>query len=81
MLSSFEKRLKELDITLYFDDSAVSAVSEAGFDKVYGARPLRRAIVSNIEDTLSEKMLDGSIKSKDTVTISHNGTEYVFTNK
>ena len=81
MLSSLAKRLKELDITLYFDDSAVSAVSEAGFDKVYGARPLRRAIVSNIEDTLSEKMLDGSIKSKDTVTISHNGTEYVFTNK
>ena len=81
MLASLSKRLKELDISIDFDDTAVSAVADAGFDKVYGARPLRRAIVSNIEDALSEKMLDGSIKSKDTVTISHNGTEYVFTNK
>jgi len=81
MLASLSKRLKELDITVSFDDTAISAVADAGFDKVYGARPLRRAIVSNIEDALSEKMLDGSIKSKDTVTISHNGTEYVFTKK
>ena len=80
MLDSLSKRLKELDITLCFEESAVLAVSEAGFDKVYGARPLRRAIVSNIEDALSEKMLDGSIKSKDTVTISHNGTDYIFKN-
>lgn len=81
MLASLSKRLKELDISIDFDDTAVSAVADAGFDKVYGARPLRRAIVSNIEDALSEKMLEGSIKSKDTVIISHNGTEYVFTNK
>ena len=81
MLASLSKRLKELDISIDFDDTAVSAVADSGFDKVYGARPLRRAIVSNIEDALSEKMLDGSIKSKDTVTISHNGTEYVFTKK
>ena len=81
MLNSLAKRLQELDITITFDDTAISAVADSGFDKVYGARPLRRAIVNNIEDALSEKILDGSIKSKDTVIISHNGTDYIFTNK
>ena len=57
-----EKRMKSLDITMTFDDSVVDYVSKAGFDKIYGARPLKRAIQSKIEDALSEKILEKSIE-------------------
>lgn len=63
MLKTLEGRLNDLNIEVEFTDEAVSAVAEAGFDDVYGARPLRRAIQSKIEDLFSEKMLDGTIKA------------------
>jgi len=81
MLSSLAKRLKELKVNLEFEDLAVEQVADVGFDRVYGARPLRRAIVNNIEDPLSEKMLEGSIKENTTVKVSHNGSEFTFTTK
>ena len=46
-----------------FDDEVKKLVSEAGFDPGYGARPLRRAIQSKIEDKLSEEILQGKVKS------------------
>ena len=52
MLKSLQKRSKDLDIDLYFTDDAIREISKEGFDKVYGARPLRRAIQSKIEDKL-----------------------------
>ena len=61
MLETLRKRTKGLDIEIEFDDSAVSRIADEGFDPVYGARPLRRAIQSKIEDPLSEKMLDLTI--------------------
>ncbi len=67
MLGSLKERLAGLDVKIEFDSSAVIKVADAGFDKLYGARPLRRAIQSNIEDMLSEKLLDGSIKAGDNV--------------
>jgi len=63
MLKVLKKRLSDLGIEIEFTDSAISAVADAGFDDVYGARPLRRAIQSKIEDLLSEKMLEGAIKA------------------
>lgn len=69
LLDTLKKRLAELDITAEFDRSVVEAVADAGFDPVYGARPLRRAIQTNVEDMLSEKMLDGSVNRGDTVKI------------
>ncbi len=63
MLSSLSKRVAKLDIEVEFSDEAVKKIADAGFDPVYGARPLRRAIQSKIEDTLSELMLDGSVKA------------------
>ena len=78
LLKSLEKRLNDLDIKAEFDDSAVEAVAKAGFDEIYGARPLKRAIQSNIEDAISEKMLDGSIKSGDIVTCRYENGEYQF---
>ena len=81
MLNNLSSRLKDLNITAEFDHSAVVAISKAGFDIVYGARPLRRAITSNIEDKLSEKILDGSIKSGDSIICSFKDNEYIFTKK
>ena len=78
LLKNLAKRLSELDIKAEFNDEAVEAVAKAGFDEVYGARPLKRAIQSHIEDAISEKMLDGSIKSGDTVICSYKDGKYTF---
>ena len=60
-------RLKTLGINMTVDESAKELLAEKGFDVSYGARPLKRAIQSMIEDKISEKMLDGSIKDGDSV--------------
>ena len=78
LLKNLEKRLSDLDIKAEFKDEAVEAVAKAGFDDVYGARPLKRAIQSHIEDAISEKMLDGSIKSGDTVICDYKDGKYTF---
>ena len=62
LLTTLENRMKTLEITMTFDDSVVDFVSKAGFDKIYGARPLKRAIQTNVEDVLSEKILEKSIQ-------------------
>ena len=69
MLNSLKKRLAENEITVEFSDVAITKIADEGFDKVYGARPLRRAIQSKIEDMLSEKIIDGDIKSGDKITV------------
>ena len=70
MLSSLEKRLKANGINASFDDSAVRLLAKEGFDPVYGARPLRRAIQSKVEDLIAEKMLDGEINQGSLITVS-----------
>ena len=61
-------RLKTIGIDLTVDDTAIDLLSEKGFDVSYGARPLKRAIQSLIEDRIAEKMLEGSVKEGDAVT-------------
>ncbi|MBQ8860547.1 MAG: ATP-dependent Clp protease ATP-binding subunit [Ruminococcus sp.] len=78
MLNNLSRRLSTLKITLEFTDAVVEKISDEGFDESYGARPLRRAIVSNIEDKLSEKLLDGSFSENDKVTCDYRDGEYVF---
>ncbi len=63
LLHVLKKRLETLGIGMNFADSVVRLVSDEGFDPVYGARPLRRAIQTKIEDILSEKILTGEIKA------------------
>ena len=63
MLDNLKKRMSDMEIEIEFTDEAVTAIADKGFDEIYGARPLRRAITSEIEDPLSEKMLDGSVKA------------------
>lgn len=69
MLKSFAKRLDENEITASFEDSAVTEIAKEGFDPVYGARPLRRAIQSKIEDLFANEMLDGTVKRGDHVSV------------
>lgn len=77
MLNTLKKRLAENGITAEFTDEAVSHIAKEGFDPVYGARPLRRAIQSKIEDLLAEKMLESHIKSGDTITVDVSDGELV----
>ena len=78
MLDNLKLRLSKLGVEITFDASGVKAVAQAGFDKVYGARPLRRAIQSKIEDALSEKLLDGGIKKGDKVVCLFEDDQYKF---
>ncbi|MCX7615129.1 MAG: AAA family ATPase, partial [Clostridiales bacterium] len=70
MLKQVALRVKELGITLTWDDSAEEHLAKAGFDPVYGARPLRRAIQSQVEDLAAEKMLEGNIKPDDAILLT-----------
>lgn len=67
MLAGLKNRLLANEITAEFTEDAVSEIARAGFDPVYGARPLRRAIQSKIEDMLSEKIIDGTLSGRVTV--------------
>ena len=80
MLETLSKRLAAMDITITFTDAAITAIADKGFDDSYGARPLRRAIQSEIEDVLSEKLLDGDgeIKANSAVTCDYQDGKFVF---
>lgn len=78
MLSSLTKRLSDMDITITFKDEAIQRIAKVGFDPVYGARPLRRAICSNIEDKISEEILEGKVKAGDKVECALDGDKFVF---
>ncbi|MEE0928579.1 MAG: AAA family ATPase, partial [Acutalibacteraceae bacterium] len=79
MLKGLSERALSVGVEVTFDDSVTEKVSEIGFDPVYGARPLRRAIQTNVEDLLSEKLLDGSISKGDKINISFKDGEYIVT--
>lgn len=79
MLENLNRRLSNLNITAKFTDELIDKLSEKGFDDTYGARPLRREIQNDIEDKLSEKILDGSIKNGDTVICDFKDNEFTFT--
>ena len=64
MLNQVQNRLKLQDINIEFDDTVKDFIANKGIDVNYGARPLRRAIQSNIEDKIAEYILDGVIKPK-----------------
>jgi ATP-dependent Clp protease ATP-binding subunit ClpC len=69
MLSSLKRRLNGNDISVEFSDGAVTKLAKAGYDPTFGARPLRRAIQNEVEDLLSEEIIDGKIKKGDSVTV------------
>ena len=78
MLKSLQKRLEQNGITMQVSDEAIAHLAQKGFDPVFGARPLRRAIQTMVEDKFAEHMLEGTVKSGDTVNIGFDGTNLVF---
>ena len=79
LLKSLEKRCEEqMDIHLNVTNSAVDYIAEAGFDAKYGARPLRRAIQSKIEDRLANELREGKIKRGDIVQVQYRNKEIRF---
>ncbi len=78
MLNQLAVRIADMGISVSFDRSASKAVSISGFDSVYGARPLRRAIQNRIEDGLSDEILRGNIKSGDSVICLEKDGKIVF---
>ena len=79
MLKTLENRLNKMNIKISFTDNAVSEIADKGFDENYGARPLRRAIQNEIEDPLSEQMLEGKVKDGAVVTCDFSDGQFTFT--
>jgi ATP-dependent Clp protease ATP-binding subunit ClpC len=67
MLGQVSTRMQDMEITLTWTDEAKRHLAKAGFDPVYGARPLRRAVTSEVEDLVAEAMLRGDVKSGEKV--------------
>ncbi|MDO3723293.1 ATP-dependent chaperone ClpB [Marinobacter sp. chi1] len=78
-IESLNKRLKEQDIALELDDTAMEFLSEVGYDPVYGARPLKRAIQRLIENPLAQRLLQGDFVPGDTIhgTVRDHNLEFV----
>lgn len=80
LLAVLQKRVEDMGIEVTFSDEAVSKIADAGFDDVYGARPLKRAIQSRIEDALSEEMLKGNVKKGGKYICNVKDDKFVFDN-
>ena len=77
-LDRLRARLSERDLSLSIDDTAFDQLIEAGFDPVYGARPLKRAIQQQVENTLAQKILAGDFVAGDTILIKAENGHLVF---
>ncbi len=78
MMENVKKRMQTLSVNVDITSQAITEIARVGFDPVYGARPLRRAIQTNIEDALAEKMLEGIFTAGDTVTIDFKDPKFTF---
>lgn len=81
MLNDVRSRLKEQDITLEIDDQVKKHLAAVGYDKTFGARPLRRTILQKVEDPMAEQLLKGEFTSGDTVEAKMADDKVVFTKK
>lgn len=77
-ISLLAKRLEGNKITLKLTDAAETFLAETGFDPLYGARPLKRAIQHYIQDPLAMKILEGSVKEGDQITVDVKDGEIIF---
>jgi ATP-dependent Clp protease ATP-binding subunit ClpB len=80
-MKSLEARLAKLEIRLDVQDAALAAVASAGFDPVYGARPLKRAIQQQIENPLAKEILAGHYAAGDTINVGATGGEITFSKR
>ncbi|MER0204411.1 MAG: ATP-dependent chaperone ClpB [Nitrosomonas sp.] len=78
-LQYLEARLAKLEMKLEVSDAALSSISQAGFDPVFGARPLKRAIQTQIENPLAKEILEGKFVAKDTIKVDFSDDTIRFT--
>jgi ATP-dependent Clp protease ATP-binding subunit ClpB len=71
-------RLSKMDYGFDITDGAVAEIAKAGFDPVYGARPLKRAIQSQIENPLAKAILEGRFAPRDTIRVDYRGGRMLF---
>ncbi len=77
-LGYLEKRLARLEMSLEVTDAALASIAEAGFDPVFGARPLKRAIQERIENPLAKAILEGRFGAKDKIRVDAQGGQLSF---
>ena len=77
-LTYLEKRLAERQLKLEIDDKALDLLGNVGFDPVYGARPLKRAIQQQLENPLAKEILEGRFVSGDTIAVNAEGGHLIF---
>ena len=81
MISELKKRLLEKNISVEFSENVFENLSKKGYDPIYGARPLRRAVTTDIEDLLSEKFLSGDLESGKSYVLDYRENEYALESK
>ncbi len=79
MLAGVAARMQDMDVLLRWTDPARAHLAKAGFDPIYGARPLRRAIQAQVEDLVAEEVLSGKIKEGQTVLLDENDGKLTLT--
>src|SRR4030095_13916495 len=80
-LGVLKNRLAKMDFALEVSDAALAELAKVGFDPVYGARPLERAIQSEIENPLAKAILEGRFAPKDAIAVDYRGGKMVFEKK
>ncbi|MEE8618476.1 MAG: ATP-dependent chaperone ClpB [Nitrosomonadaceae bacterium] len=78
-LQYLEARLAEMEMKMQVSEAALAELAEAGFDPIFGARPLKRAIQAQIENPLAKKILEGCFAAKDTIKVDRRNGTMVFT--
>ncbi len=78
MLADLKERCRFAGVDIVFDESVIEEIARKGFDTVYGARPLRRAVTSLVEDTLAQSYLSGEIKNKNSVVCKWDGEKIIL---
>jgi ATP-dependent Clp protease ATP-binding subunit ClpB len=77
-LASLQQRLADRDMGLRVSDAAIAEIAKVGFDPLFGARPLKRAIQQHIENPIARQVLDGSVGSGDEVVVDWDGEKFQF---
>ncbi|MFL6573459.1 MAG: AAA family ATPase, partial [Burkholderiales bacterium] len=80
-LETLKSRLAKMDFGLEISDAALAELAKVGFDPVYGARPLKRAIQSEIENLLAKAVLEGRFAPKDVIVVDYRGGKMAFEKK
>jgi len=80
-LKYLEDRLAKMEMKLHVSENALAELAKAGFDPVYGARPLKRAIQQELENPLAKQILEGKFAAKDEIEVEYTGRQMRFTKR